>query len=168
MQPEIESVMLVSQSDLLVTVHPRHYCQTSKYNCDQALADCFPTIERTACGPQVGGNNANTRTVMIHGIPQPQFVPGSFPGEGLTLIPSKRGAGVTGGSRMATATEMGRHAPLQVSSFHVTCMYPPPHMACMHHSSIAQWAASVTMAYTYISTEFSTPGLQKTTPWHSI
>ena len=112
MQPEIESVMLVSQSDLLVSVHPRHYCETSKYTCSQARADCFPTIERTACAPEVVGN-ANIRTVKIHGIPQPQFVPNSFPGEGLTFIPSKRGAGVVvagvaGGSSRATATEGDR------------------------------------------------------------
>jgi ubiquitin len=49
---------------------------------------------------------------------------------------------------------------------HVKCMYPPPHMtyACIT-TVLAQWAASVTTAYTCISMEFSTPCLQKTTPW---
>ena len=49
---------------------------------------------------------------------------------------------------------------------HVKCMYPPPHMtyACTT-TVLAQWAASVTTAYTCISMEFSTPCLQKTTPW---
>jgi ubiquitin C len=53
-----------------------------------------------------------------------------------------------------------RYAP------HVKCMYPPPHMtyACTT-TVLAQWAASVTTAYTCISMEFSTPCLQKTTPW---
>ena len=36
---------------------------------------------------------ANVRHVKIYGIPQPQFVPGAFPGEGLSFRPSQRGAG---------------------------------------------------------------------------
>ena len=82
--PVLEAAMLYAHSDLLVQVHPRHYCQTA--DTSLVLIDGSTSLQygvRTACVPDSNG----ARSVLIKGIPRPLFIPKTFPGEGLVFRP---------------------------------------------------------------------------------
>ena len=53
------------------------------------------------CIPQKQADDTYIRTVKIIGTPRPQFVPASFPGEGLSYTPSQRGGAASSGSALA-------------------------------------------------------------------
>ena len=80
-EPLLEAVMLHAQSDLLVQMHPRHYCESR----EPGLAG-----SRVPCIPERHGETY-VRNVKLVGTPRPQFVPKSFPGEGVSYQPSQRG-----------------------------------------------------------------------------
>ena len=78
------AAMLYAISDLLVHVHPRHYCQTA--DTSVVLFDGSSSVQygvRTECAPDSNG----ARSVLIKGIPRPLFLPKTFPGEGLVFRP---------------------------------------------------------------------------------
>ena len=77
--PVVEAVMLLAQSDLLVDVQPRHYCE----NAEGTRIECEPDLSVTP--------DKKPADLAILGVPQPQFSPGGFPGEGLIFRPSQRG-----------------------------------------------------------------------------
>ncbi len=80
-EPLLEAIMVHAQSDLLVQMHPRHYCESQA----PGLAGL-----RVPCMPERQGETF-VRTVKVLGTPRPQFVPKSFPGEGVSFQPSQRG-----------------------------------------------------------------------------
>jgi len=82
--PVLEASMLYAHSDLLVQVHPRHYCQTA--DTSVVIFDGSSSLQygvRTECAPDSNG----ARSVLIKGIPRPLFIPKTFPGEGLVFRP---------------------------------------------------------------------------------
>ena len=93
--PVVEAVMLLAQSDLLVDVQPRHYCE----NPEGTRIECEPDLSATP--------DKKPADLAILGVPRPQFSPGGFPGEGFIFRPSQRGGVDAAGVTVAAVTVGG-------------------------------------------------------------